>query len=138
MSYFGEYQLGDLVPLAVQTVNASGTPTLPDAAPLADVFSASAKVATVKLPVIDLARRLFGLPLALSSAYAAGGYDVYFRWLLSGTPLGAPGRFEILAGGDAAGTIIGLATYRPNLERTTLLFQTDAGLLGAYREPRVE
>lgn len=138
MSFLGEYQLGDLVPLSLVTVDADDTPTLPDAAPQADIYSGSALVASVKLPVVDLTRRVFGLRLPLSSAFAAGSYDVAFRWLLSATENGATARFEVRAGGHAEGSVIGLSYFQPNLERPAVVFQTDGGFVGAYRNPRVE
>lgn len=138
MSFLGEYQLGDRVPLSLVTVNADDTPTLPDAAPQADIYSGSALVASVRLPVLDLTRQVFGLRLPLASGFATGAYDVAFRWLLSGTENGATARFEVRAGGNAEGTVIGLTYFLPNLERPALVFQTDAGFVGAYRNPRVE
>ena len=138
MEYLGEYQLGDMVPLSMVSVNASGTPTLPDAAPYCDLFSASAHIATFKLPVLDLTRRLFGFQLPLGAAYATGTYDVVYRWLLSASELGASARFEIVPGGHGDGSIIAMTHFRPNLERASIVFQTDGGFVGAYRNPRVE
>lgn len=138
MSFLGEYQLGERVPLSLVTVDANDTPTLPDAAPQADVYSGSALVASVKLPVVDLARRVFGLRLPLASGFATGAYDVAFRWFLSGTENGTTARFEVRAGGHAEGSVIGLTYFLPNLERPSLVFQTDGGFVGAYRNPRVE
>ena len=138
MSYRGRYQLGQSIPLLLQCVNASGVPTVPDAAPTLEVWSSSAKVQSLLIPVIDRYQvtGLFTYTLFLDQSYAAGGYRAVFSWR-SGTFRGLTvDHIEVLAGGDGRGAVIAMHYYlRPHAR--FLVQELNSGLLIKGRNPVV-
>lgn len=110
----GRRKLGDYLPITILTKTISGGPLMPDAPPFAFVYNSSGTVvATVQLPPVDQfnAPGLFQLQLFLGSAYAVGLYRVSVHYTISGTANVDEEQFEIVAGGNAEGTINSLDWY---------------------------
>jgi len=140
MSYLGRYQLGDFVPLLVRTKDEDGIITIPtvtsDQAPIAAIWSDSAKVENLRLPVVDLSLGLFGGRVQLTSNYAVGQYFAAATWTVGGkTVVGdAVFTFEVVAGGDSDGAVIAMKEYlRP--EAVNLVFEKDGGKVLCGRNP---
>jgi hypothetical protein len=102
-SYLGRYQQGQRVPLGLRTVSPGSVPALPDAAPVADIYSDSGLVASVALPLVDRAARAFILPFALGRPMAWGRYRVAYRYSVGGVPALVCDTFEVVAGGTPTG-----------------------------------
>lgn len=138
MPWRGRYQLGDIVPLGVRATNGSGTPTVPDQAPVATIVSDSAQVLTLALPIVDRygITAWFSYPLHLSGIFAAGTYRVVYDWVIGGTAYGSEDTFEIAAGGDGEGAGLSMFWFgRPTSD--FLLLQTDGGRIIRRRNPRI-
>ena len=144
MSYLGRHHVGSSISLGVPSVNTSNAPTMPTSAPIAKLFTAAgAQVGSdVKLPVHDkLGHDAAGANGAfflkrhlLNSSYSAGRHLVLYQWTISGVTYHESDSFDILAGGDADGTVIGLyALQRP--EAMNVLYQTESGELKTGRNP---
>lgn len=137
MSFLGRYPLGGTAPLAFQSVDASGNPTLPDAPPGLVVYSDAGPVKRAAVPCLDRFRvsAFFFLPLFLDGDFAAGRYHAAFSYLLSGTPFRQEKEFEVMACGDAKGPTVGLYMMEmPTADYALTL--TGAGGIGRLRNPR--
>ena len=136
----GRYQLGDWLPLTLVTHNAAGTRTLPDAAPTAKIVDASGTtIDTINMPISKskaFTISEFEYLLRLDSDYSAGVYMVFFRWATgSGAFSGGQSKqFEILAGGDSDGNVMGMA-WMPKPQSADIVYQLDGGALLAGRNP---
>lgn len=134
----GQFQLGDFLPLTLQTVTGDETtPTLPTAAPTAKIFNASGTlVETISLPIHDPvgAVAYFQHKRQLDSTYSAGKYFICYQWTTTSAGVQCQ-TFEILAGGDADGAVIGMAWFEVP-EARNVVYQLDSGALRAGRNPR--
>lgn len=130
----GRFQLGDFVPLAVLTVDHTGFPTMPDAAPVATVADGSGTaVATLKLALLNVATQ-FGLPWFLGVGATLGTYTVQYAFTVAGHAGTATDTFEVIPGGDPGGAIISMFAFdRP--EATYVVAQLTSGLLVQGRNP---
>lgn len=139
MSYRGRYQIGEYVPLTVWCIDGNGTPTLPDQAPIARVYSDAALVLDVRMPIRDryILTGYFQYPLFLDGRFAAGGHRVVYEYQLSSTLYMADlDTFEVTAGGHADGAILSMFWFnRPTAD--FLLTQVDSGRLVRRRNPRL-
>lgn len=138
MAYRGRHPLGSRLLLGVRCLNGSGTPTLPDNAPVALVYSSTGLVASLRLPVVDRqdVTGWFAQPLLLDSRFAAGPHRVVYQYSLSGTAGGQSDHFEVVPGGHADGAGLAVSYYsRPASD--FVLLQTDSGRLLRRRNPRV-
>jgi hypothetical protein len=137
--YYGRFQLGQSVPLAIRTDDANGTPTTPDDVPSARIYKDDGTLVKVqRIPTLDKSgvTGLFLLPLFLSSTFAVGGYRVVYSYTISGSPQVKDDYFEIGAGGNAGGAVIGMFWYdRPQAK--FLIQQLDSGKLVQGRNPRL-
>lgn len=137
MSFLGRYQLGEIVPLPLTTVNASDTPSAPAAVPTCQVYRGVTPVAGFTLPAVDNANLpgFFLYPLFLEAKFSAGNYRVVFHWAISSTTFTTLACFDVLSSGDAEGGGIALGTLRmPGMNFA--LMQTRSGRIGKYRNPR--
>lgn len=136
--YLGRYRLGEIVPIILQTLDDSLTPTNPTNAPVAVVYDSSdSAVRSVKLPIMDQAdvTGLFHYPLSLDNVFSAGTHEVIVHFTVGSTIKVVILSFEIVAGGDYDGSGIEMYYFRHPL-RNYLLLQTDAGLIRKLRNPR--
>lgn len=141
MAYLGRHQLGNTMPVTVLTVDASNLPTAPDVPPVMKIWSGTTLILSAQMPVADrygtsTNTTLFIYPLFLGASYAAGLYDVSLTWKI-GTFVGVEdGTFEILAGGNADGSIIAMTLYR-RPEADFVVWQTNSGKLQRGRGPKL-
>jgi hypothetical protein len=137
--YRGQYRLGDEVPLSLQTVDANGAPTAPDAAPYADIWNGTTKIKTVRLPILEKYRvtGLFQADLRLSSEFAAGPHRVVYRYTISSAEMPHDvDYFEIVGGDSGDGPVIAMHTYqRP--EALVILQERASGKIVKGRNPQV-
>lgn len=100
--HYGRFQLGQYVPLFVQTTNTSGTATNPSAAPTCDVRSGGGTLVIddQKIPPKDAGRTTgaFEYGQLLDDNFSAGKYFAFFSFTVGGTGMRALGMFEVLAG----------------------------------------
>ena len=126
-----------MLTLYVQCVNSSGSPQAPDACPFVDVYGPSGKArAGLSLPVADpvQAPGLFYCDLFLDSALPPGNYSALYHWKISGTVGYDLDCFEVIAGGDAVGPVLGLRYYeRP--QATFVVQQTWSGAFKKGKNP---
>jgi len=136
--YRGRYTLGDFVPLSLASRNSSDTPTLPGSAPVADVWSDSAKVLSQKLPIHDRygTTAFFHHLLQLDSRFSAGRYRVLYRYKVGSDTKLATDTFEIVAGGHHDGPGIAMHYYHDPGNEVVLL-QGEGGRLLKLRNPRL-
>lgn len=117
MAYLGRYRVGDAVPLTLQTVNTSLTPTAPDRAPYAFVWSPTALVATLRMPIHEQFRStgLFKYLLRLGHKYGVGNYKAVYRYDVSSVRQQQVDVFDIVDGGRHDGPILSMHTFdRPD------------------------
>lgn len=134
------YQLGDLLPLNVWAVTVGGTQTAPDAAPTAKIYAASdvtTPVKTVSLPIDDRYGALvrFHTMDNLDGDYSTGTYHVIYEYAHSSVGNGGREDFEVVAGGDAMGSVIASECVdRPTGRH--VVFALDDGSIRVSRNPR--
>lgn len=143
--YRGRYLLGEYVPLLLYCRNGSGTPSVPDNAPLMRVYSSSGLVLDGTVP---LSRKMaiedryvldgvFKDKLHLGSLFSTGPYRVVYTYAVSGTAYGDEDRFEVKAGGHSDGAGISMFHY-PNPRNDSVLVQCESGRLIRRRNPRLD
>ena len=138
--HFGRHRQGEHVTLFCVTRNAAGTATVPTNAPQAVIFNtAGTKITQFRVPVTDKAGQtgVFTHALRLNSDYGTVGvYSVIFYYNIltfAGVDLNT---FEIVAGGNADGSVIGLYYYdRPHGK--FIVRQLDSGTVTQGRNPRL-
>ncbi len=138
MSYLGRYMLGQRIFLGVRCLGAAGVPSLPDEAPVAQVYSSTALVLSLRLPIQDRQDLdgWFGASLLLDSRFVEGPGRVLYQYTVSGTAGGQVDQFEIVPGGQADGAGLALVYYsRPASD--FVLQQVDSGRLLRRRNPRL-
>lgn len=138
--YRGRYQLGDTVQLAVMCHNLNGTPGTPSTlnqCPVALVTGGSL-VTSLKVPIQDRYAQdgFFSFPLLLDARFAAGYYTVLYQWQQSSSHFESFDEFEIAAGGDGDGPVLGMFFYR-RPAGDYLLLHTDSKRMIRRRNPRV-
>lgn len=137
----GRYQLGDFVPLTFSAVDNNGTPAWPTATPTVKTYDASdvtSAVETIRPPAHDMQRLtgLFRYLLRLGSSYAADKtYVAVATWAISDTTYGNMFQWDVLAGGDADGAVIG-ATFISRPEAGVVAYVVDGGNLKTSNNPR--
>lgn len=132
------FQLGDHAYFWLRCRAATGIDQEPDAAPtLAILDSVGAEIATSTMIPVDRGRTagLFRGSVYLGSQFSTGKHTATCTWLVSGTSYSQDLAMEILPGGDANGTVIGLYQYeRPYA--THLVLHTSRGSLMTRKNPR--
>ena len=132
--------LGDEIFLGVQCVNASGTPTAPDAAPTMHIATAAGvKVLSKSIPPQDKfnATGWFGYMQPLNSSFSTGRHFVRYSWAISSTQFVLVDHFEILAGGSTDGQYVSLFYLDRPDGQDYVLGQTDQGTMTVNRGPHV-
>ena len=140
--FIGRQQLGTELTIGVLCHDASDTPTAPAAAPTIEVWTGTTKLLTGQMiPVMDrygttVAASYFQYNLFLDGKYAAGQYKVLYRYTVGSYVGLEEDTFQVLAGGDADGTITSLIYYsRP--QAAFVVWQTDAGKVQKGRNPAI-
>lgn len=137
--WVGYYQLGDLLSIAIWTLDATQVPHQPDAAPLIHVYGPSGSaVLTRSIPVVDTGdvTGFFLYRVNLDENYAPGRYAVLASYEIDEVPYSDLRVFEILAGGNPEGNGIAMHFFRQPAADYVLL-QTDQGTLKRLRNPAV-
>jgi hypothetical protein len=146
MAYLGTYELGQEVRLALQTTNGNDTPSFPLAVPTLQVWSSSANVTpsstantgNASMHVVDRYQRtgVFAREIYLDSRFAVGFYRVYYFYLV-GTFYGVQvDYFEIIAGGNPAGAVVGMHHFSPPHAKFVVQ-HLDGGTIATGRNPYV-
>lgn len=139
MRYLGRFQLGDYVPLQIGTHPGTAVAANPTAAPTARIVALDtpgSAVETVNMAIRDAYKRtgFFLNWLRLSSSYSAKIYAAYYTWAIAGSNYSECDMFEVVAGGNSSGAVIGAAVIqRPEAE--FLMYQLDDGTLNVRRNP---
>lgn len=126
----GRFQLGDFVPLFIPPMDENGVPGLPDTGNVTvwDASSVGSSLATAVIPKRDDTPTFF-LALPLDGTYAAGKtYIVTYEWTVGGDAMGGAWTFEVVAGGDTEGAILGMTAVGYPAE-DQIVYLTDAGTL---------
>lgn len=139
MAYLGRYQLGQFVPLTVQCLDASGTPTLPTGPPTIDVWLGSTLIVAAKeIPILDRygVTAMFRYRLPLDGRFSAGSYMVSYTYTVGSLVVFDIDAFQITAGGDINGAVISMTEFvRPHAK--FIVYQTDQRLLLYGKNPRL-
>jgi hypothetical protein len=137
MSWIGEYQLGDRLPLTLW-VRSSDSPTLPDNPPRAIIYSGTKQIENFLLPVVDQPNEtaLFRTIVNLDGKYSTGKHLVQFIYALSSVIKSEVDSFEILPGGNVNGTGLSMDFFTVNPNRYVLV-HTDIGSLVRRKNPMV-
>lgn len=136
MDWLGRKQLGQEMAVTLTAVDADDVPGWPTAAPVIDIWrGATLALSGLAMPKVDgAATGFFRLNLFLNERFSTGYHEAVVRWVLNGWYGVAVQRFEVIAGGDARGTIIALFHHEMPQERY-LIAQTDAGRLLKLKRP---
>jgi hypothetical protein len=137
--FIGYYQLGDLLPVSVWTLDASGTPTEPDDVPVLQISDASGNAVLAKtLPVVDSAEitGYFQYRVNLDQIFSAGYHSLIIHYVISSTSYAVVRQFEIVAGGDDEGQGLAMHFFKQPAADYVLL-QTDRGALKRLRNPTI-
>jgi hypothetical protein len=138
----GRFQQGMNLNVTIRTANAANVPNWPDLRPQIEVFRdasppvklLSAGMASYQPTVVP---GVFRYTEYLGTLYpTAGRHFVFVRWTdQDGNPRLISGSFELVGGGNSAGTIISMfAVARPDARY--LLTSTDAGTISRRKNPR--
>lgn len=137
--YRGRRVLGQEICLGVLCVNGSRVPSEPTAAPTLSIYSDSARVVGgLTIPPADRygSPGYFQRKVFLDGRFTTGQYRAVMRYTIGAYEGVAVDTFEIVPGGDAAGTPIAMYFYRrPNCD--WVIQQTDAGTILKRRNPRL-
>lgn len=110
--------LGDFLPLSVQCYDSNGAEAAPTAAPQYTIYDSSDSVVTgaddVSMPIQAKAERTgwFHADVLLNSNFSTGRYNYRIAWANGGSNFSKTGCFEVVAGGNAKGGVIGLEFLR--------------------------
>lgn len=135
--HLGRFRQGDTVPYWVLCTNSSGVPTDPDSVPVAETYSSSANVESLKVPILDRARTtgFFGGEIFLGSGYTEGEYTLTVRWQISSHQGVSLFRFEVLPDGNSSGQVIAMHGFvRP--QARFVVNQRTSGQLYKGKNPR--
>lgn len=137
--YRGRQMLGTEIALSVLCVNGSNVPSEPTAAPTMDIYSDSAKVMSLlAMPPMDRyqATGYFQRKVFLNGLFSVGQYRVVYRYIVGSFKGIVIDSFEIISGGNVAGTPIAMYFYRrPHCD--WVVQQMDSGRLLKRRNPSV-
>jgi hypothetical protein len=137
--FLGYYQLGDLLPVSVWTLDSASTPTVPDDVPVVHVYDSSGDVITARLlPVIDPAKitGYFQYRINLDAKFSTGYHTVMVNYVISSANYARIHHFEILGGGNSQGVGMAMHFFKQPAADYVLL-QTDTGSLKRLRNPSV-
>lgn len=135
--FLGHYQLGDLVPITVWTMDSNDTPQKPDDVPVVHIYDADGDPADGRtIPIIDQRNTTgyFHYRFNLDSQYSTGDYTAIANYVISSTHYAAIHQFEVLPGGNAEGNGIAMHFFK-QAAADYILMQTDQGTLKRLRNP---
>lgn len=115
----GRYNLGDTVQLHLVTRNADGTATAPVRPPQVTVWLGGTKIVYADMPIREKFTQTgkFGYDLFLDGRFATGLCVVNYVYVVGSYAGQEDDNFEITAGGDADGNVVGMYFYsRPHAD----------------------
>lgn len=137
--YRGRQMLGTEISLGVLCINGSLVPSAPTAAPTVDIYSASEKIlAGISMPPMDRYRTTgyFQHKIFLDGRFSAGQYRAVYRYTVGSYNAVVVDFFEVVAGGNVAGTPIAMYFYRrPHCD--WVVQQADSGRIFKRRNPNL-
>lgn len=136
--YLGRRPLGQEVPFTVSAVDGGGASSWPSDPPIIEIWKDNTLViAGVPMPKIDNAEvGLFRRVFFLDRRFSIGRYRSISRWKV-GSYLGVQiDHWEITAGGDPDGSVIGMA-YHEMPFASFIVQQLDSGNLVRGKNPKV-
>ena len=105
--YLGRHQIGECFRMSLATINKSGTPSLPDATPTAEIYDSSGSLKeTVSLELNSSNYPSFGKLHRITSSYSPGPHMVLYQWAISAADLTNAGTFQVRDNGDADGAVV--------------------------------
>lgn len=138
--YLGRYQLGATLHLELPCRDLNKQAVLPDKPPQLKVFNGTTLVEAKLMPIQDryVVTGLFRSTLFLGRLYAVGQYQVVYYY--HSTATGYYGlhhdNFEVVAGGDVRGAVVGTYFYeRP--EASYIVQGLESGSIIKGRNPTV-
>jgi hypothetical protein len=136
----GRYQAGDILPVAVQCQDATGTPDDPFDNPVCTIYTPAGVVAErFRLPadLRGVTAGLFRHPLLLPALSShRGPHTVYVSWQDSdGNAQGRVAVLTLLPGGDPDGAAVAMRSIR-RPHATFLVRNTEAGGYEVGKNPR--
>jgi hypothetical protein len=135
--YLGRFQQGQIVPLAVYPVDVLGFPTAPDSTPTVSLTDPSSNLLFTRKVPMDGDSLHFLSPLFLDFGFTIlGRFNIEYTYFISGVQTIVSGSFDLVGGGDGAGTIISLISYtRP--DAIYICAQTSSGRLMQGKNPQL-
>lgn len=139
--YLGRQQLGTWLDVYLNCVNASRTPTLPDAVPTIRIrrCSDNAVVYTGLMPIVEKEGSAIGLfcsRLLLGIGFSVGTHTVTMFYVSGGQRFEVSKTFEIMAAGDPKGQVLAMI-YLHNPSADYIVYQVESGLLMKGKNPKV-
>lgn len=132
----GRFQPGQVVKISVATVDGSGTPATPDAAPVATIRNGSNAVIWTGKLAMDGSTKVFSLAVFVGIPYPLGTYTVTYQWAVGGFNGTGSDTFDVIHGGDVGGRVISMYAYdRP--EARYVVAQLTSGNIVQGRNPRL-
>lgn len=142
--FIGDFRLGDWVPFSLKTgdtvpswpTDASGNRVFPKIS----IFDANGDYVTRDELMAPIATEtgLHILNRALGPEFSAGRYTVLYQWQIGSNTVNRQdaSSFNIVAGGDSRGAIVGIHSYRTP-RGTFVVTQSDSGTLEKRRGPKL-
>lgn len=131
----GRFQQGQQVTLGIATVDGSGNPVAPNAAPTVTITPPTGSPFTLKL-AMNGGSTAFSLPVFLGLSFGLGTYSVAYSYQAGAFAGSGSDTFEVIAGGDPGGAVISLCSFdRP--EARYVVAHTTAGLILQGRNPQL-
>ena len=131
--FYGWYQAGDLVPIALSTT-ADGLAVAPDLAPTAVISKPTAVALPAQLMGLAGGPTSWLINFFLDNTAILGTYQIAFTYYVAGVEYTATGSFIVVAGGDIGGDVISLYAFsRP--DATYVLAQLTSGVIVCGRNP---
>lgn len=142
--WIGRYTVGQSIPLGLTSTDPSGTPTLPDSAPVAEIYdNATIQVGSdISLPIVDpyaldtfgATNCLFGREYRLHSSFSPGRYQIIYKWVLSGVTYKRCAEFDVMYATTHHGQTIGLFGV-PRSTGLLVHFDLESGRIQMGRNP---
>lgn len=133
----GRRQQGQEVALRVLCLDATHEASWPTEAPTAAIYASSGRIWSGLLPPLDKPGQvgLFGYRLFLNNLFTTGYYRVIYRYRVGSHRAMGEDSFEVIAGGDPDGSVIGLYQYEQP-QGVFVMQQRDGGRMFAGANPR--
>lgn len=129
-------QLGQFLRKTIPITDGSGTPVAPTAAPRLRTYDPTfSLVDNVPMTPAGFDTGMFTGKVFLDGDYSPGLYTGLVTWSSSGNDYSSGFSFEVLAGGSAAGQVVGMSAVEYH-GRQVIVAQLDGGTIKAGRDPR--